>query len=314
MKFSLVVTCFNESNSLPLWREDIEQQTRKPDEIVIVDSLSSDGTAQMLTRWSDEDETVHVISEKCSPARGHNIGNEAASHEWIVSTDMGIRIDRGWFEQIALPVEEDPTVEVVAGSYEVELDSVRSAAARAEHYISGNFAPNLGPGFIISNRSVAYRKSVWRELGGLPEDLTQYADDSVFGRQIVAAGYKMAFAPQAVVFWKRPEKLRDYWKEQRGYGRGDGEAYIKVPVAFRLHKSRCLPRALVPHLTGLRTLIKQVKLPTIFRAIRGCDIVGLSYLPLLSYGNGYHFAKAFMDGYDRGEIHCQDCRARLRNQ
>jgi len=35
------------------------------------------------------------------------------------------------------------------------------------------------------DRSVAYKKRVWRELGGLPEDLTFYADDSVFGRQML---------------------------------------------------------------------------------------------------------------------------------
>ena len=64
--------------------------------------------------------------------------------------------------------------------------------------------PKLGAGFVPGNRSVAYTKKVWRELGGLPEDLTLYADDSVFGMQMIQAGYKMAYASRALVYWSRP--------------------------------------------------------------------------------------------------------------
>ncbi|MFO8087174.1 MAG: glycosyltransferase [Bacteroidales bacterium] len=44
MKFSLVVTCYNEMVTLHRWKENVMAQTRPPDEIVIVDSESNDGT------------------------------------------------------------------------------------------------------------------------------------------------------------------------------------------------------------------------------------------------------------------------------
>ncbi len=55
MKFSLVLTCLNEMRSLPQWRADLDAQSRQPDEIVIVDAVSKDGTTQALLEWASQD-------------------------------------------------------------------------------------------------------------------------------------------------------------------------------------------------------------------------------------------------------------------
>lgn len=311
MEFSLVVTCFNEIKSLPQWFKDLEGQTRQPDEIIIVDSESTDGTTEYLREWEKRDSRVRVVAQSCSPARGHNIGNELAKNEYIVSTDMGVRLDPKWFEEIVRPFENDPDVEIVAGSFAVDKSTVRSPAARAEHYIEGDGVPVLKPGFIPGNRSMAYKKKVWRELGGLPEDLTRYADDSVFGRQMVQAGYKMAFAPKAMVYWARPSKLKDFWKEKYGYGIGDGEASIKTPVAFRLYKKNIIPKRLVPPLTAFRVLTKHIAKVRLLSALQKKDLLGLAYVPILLLGIGWYFAKGYIIGDVRGEKECQACRSRL---
>ncbi|MCL6584866.1 MAG: glycosyltransferase [bacterium] len=311
LKFSLVVTCFNEMKSLPQWYKDLEAQTRQPDEIIIVDNESTDGTGQFLRSWAERDPRLKLIIQKCSIARGHNIGNEAAKYEHIVSTDMGIRIDPRWFEEIVRPFEEDLSVEVVAGSYAVDMGTVKTAAARAEYYVKGDQTPILKPGFIISNRSSAYKKEVWRQLGGFPEDLTRCAEDSVFGRQIVQKGYKMAFAPQAKVYWARHAKLKDFWKETKGYGIGDGEAHIKTPMAFRLYEKGILPRFLVPPLTALRLFSVQIRRVNFWLAIKRADFVALAFIPLLLLGNGWYFAKGYLIGDERGKRECRACRSRL---
>jgi len=311
LKFSLVTTCRNEISSLPRWQNDLLAQTRQPDEIVIVDAFSDDGTAQMLFEWADQDERVVVKQEKGAAAHGRNVAIEMSTHEWIASTDMGVRIDRRWFEEIVKPVEEDPTVDVVAGSYAVDKSTITTPAARAEYYIYGDGIPHLEPGFVVGNRSVVYKKSVWRELGGLPEDLTMYADDSVFGRQILQAGYKMAFAPDAMVYWARPKKLKEFWKELFGYGRGDGEAAIKMPYAFRLYLRGWVLGAFVPCLVGCRHLQKHISWKAITSALMNYDPLAIIYMPLLLFVRGYYFGKGYMIGYRYGERHCRNCRARV---
>lgn len=311
LQFSLVVTCYNEMRGVARWRTEIEAQSRPPDEIVIVDNESRDGTAEFLKAWAEADSRVRIISQRCGPARGHNLGNEACAHEHIVSTDMGVRIDPHWFEEIVLPFERDPSVDVVGGNYCIDKSSLHTATARAEYYLENGGFAEFGPDFVVLNRSVAYTKKVWRELGGLPEDLTQYADDSVFGRQILGAGYKVAFAPKAMVYWSRHVHLRQFWKEMFNYGKGDGEAMIKVPFAFRLHQRNLLPRELVPVLTALRFLQKQFSFGAAGRAVARLDFWALLLMPVLLLGNGYNLGKGFLIGDDRGRVHCTGCRSRL---
>jgi len=314
VKFTLVTTCLNEMRSLPRWREDLEHQSRQPDEIAIVDAESTDGTTEALREWAAGDGRVKLRIEKCNAATGRNLAIGMAAHDRVVSTDMGVRLDPRWFEEIVRPFETDPTVEIVAGSYAIDMDSVKSPAARAEYYVEGNGVPQLGPGFVPGNRSIAYTKKVWSELGGLPEDLTLYADDSVFGMQMIQAGYKMAYASYALVYWSRPARLREFWREMYNYGKGNGEAGIRTPAAFRFHKMGFIPAWLVAPLTAVRTLQKMIGQTRIREALSRGDLVGLAYVPLLLWGNGWNVGRGYLVGDKIGEIRCQSCRARLQKR
>jgi len=322
LKFSLVTTCWNEIKSLPRWQADIEAQSRAPDEIVIVDNLSTDGTQEFLSKWAKINPKVKVHEIKCGAAQGRNIAIELAENEHIVSTDMGVSITPVWFREIVKPFEDDPEVQIVMGSYAVDRATIKSPAARAEYFINGDFRPfqkrpdgkvQLRPGFVPGNLSLAYTKKSWKDLGGLPEDLTLYADDSVFGRQILASYFKIAFAPEAVVLWPRHQKLKEFWAEAFRYGKGDGEAAIKTPIAIRLYKSGKLPRSFVPFVTAIRELTRVGVWKAFGKSFLNADFVAGFYLPLLVIGKGFYLAKGYLIGDDHGGIYCLECRERLKN-
>jgi cellulose synthase/poly-beta-1,6-N-acetylglucosamine synthase-like glycosyltransferase len=311
--FSLVTTCRNEMRSFPRWKENILAQTRPPDEIVIVDAFSDDGTAEAITAGAKCDPRVKLIQEKGAAAHGRNVAIEAATYEHVLSTDMGVRLATVWCEELITPFEKDPTVQIVAGNTCIDPETVRSAVARAEYYMENGGEPNLGPGFVPGNRSVAYTQTVWRELGGLPEDLTFYADDSVFGRQMIEAGYKMAYAPRAMTYWGRPQRLGQFVKEWQNYGRGDGEALIKMPRAVRWHCAGRIPAWLVAPITALRGLSQQFNCGAIRRSLRQADVTAFLLMPVLAFRRSYAYASAYLVGMAHGETHCQSARKRLQD-
>lgn len=320
MKFSLVTTCFNEISSLPAWRRDMEAQTRFPDEIVVVDSVSTDGTLEALWSWAEDNPRVRVIVEKSTVAAGRNTAIRNVTHEHILSTDLGVRLDRRWVEELVRPFEADPEIDVVLGSYGVDMSTIKSSAARAEFYISGDGCPyerdeagnwQLRKGQVPSNRSVAYTKRVWHELGGLPEDLSRAADDAVFGQQIMNAQYRLGYAPEALAYWCRPTRLRDFWKEAAVYAVGGGEAAIRKPIAFRLYQKGYLPRCMIPLVTALRMTQTHLPLRSVCQALAKRDLIGLLYMPILMFGNGWVRGEHYPRGYEHGSKHCLECRARL---
>ena len=309
--FTLVTTCRNEMRSFPRWKANIQAQTRFPDEIVIVDAFSDDGTWEEIQKWSQEDQRVRGLQEKGAAAHGRNFAIENAKFEHIVSTDMGVRLADCFCEELMRPFEEDTTVEVVIGNTCIDPESVKSLAAKTEWYIEkGGFA-NPGPGDVGGNRASAYLKQCWRDLGGLPEDLTFYADDSTFFRQINQAGYKTAYAWKAMTYWGRTGILAKYWRESFVYGRGDGEAAIKMSGSFKLYIQKKIPLWVERSLNAMRFLQKQWRWSAVWNALKHGDIFVPFLMPIFSFGLGWNQSKGYLVGYENGQTKCQSCRQRL---
>lgn len=311
LPFSLVTTCRNEMRSLPRWKQNILDQTRPPTEIVVVDAFSDDGTYEFLKEWSEVDDRLKIIQEKGAAAHGRNMAIDHAIYEHILSTDMGVRLADVWCEELISPFEIDPSVEVVAGSTCIDTETVTSLAGRCEYILEKGGFPRLEEGHVPGNRSIAYKKEIWRSIGKLPEDLTFYADDSVFGRQLVQGQYKFAFAPNAQTFWGRPDSFKAFFKEQYVYGKGDGEAFIKTPRAFRWYLSGQLPKSLVPSVQGLISLIKSGTWTGVKRAIGKGHILEGLLIPYFNAGRSYNHARGYIEGYEAGLDKCSECRNRL---
>jgi GT2 family glycosyltransferase len=307
-RYALVTTCLNESRRLAEWRHGVEAQTRRPDEIIIADAQSTDGTTELLQQWATEDPRVKLLVKRCSVAAGRNLAIRAAESPNIVSTDMGCRLDPRWFEAMCQPLEEDADIMVVAGNYEADPATIQSPAARAACRLANHYRPALGPGFRPSSRSIAYRKRVWEEVGGYPEDLSYAGDDTVFALQLLKQGYKTAYAPDAIVYWARHSALRGYWKEAYGYARGNGEAGITQPPVFQRHGPSY--SRLWTHLRALNMATRGSVRAAFSLLLKG-DVRAAALVPVLQYGIAVNAEKGYVVGAARGAVDCRDCRRRL---
>lgn len=308
MKFTLVTTCYNEIDSVNNWKNDVSRQTRQPDEIVIVDACSTDGTLEVLKEWAKTDRRVKLIEKKSKPAAGRNLAIENAENQYIVSTDMGCRLDEKWFEKLSEPFEKNSEIDVAAGNYKVLENSLMSPAAWADYYINDRYNIVLENNFLPSNRSVAYKKSVWIELGKYPEDLTFAGDDAVFGLQLYKAGYRFFYAKDAVCYWNRHTALKDFWKEQFRYGLANGEANILPQRFCKYYKSKLYMPAVYFHAVK-RALLNSSS--AIKMAVKDNRMMPALYIPFLVYGNYRNYYYGYRKGLFNGEVKCQDCRKRL---
>ena len=225
--FTLVTTVFNEFKRLDQTIEDIENQLHKPDEIVIADAGSTDGTLERLRQWKSEStiQIVVFVLQGCNIAEGRNEAIRRAKHELIVSTDFGCRYNPNWLKSIIEPFE-DEEVKVVGGAFEIIHSEVKSSAAKADYILQNGYPVILDKYFSPSSRSIAYYKSVWEEVGGYLEWLTLAADDTIFWRMIKAKKVRFVLVKEANVLWLRHKTFKAFGKEAYRYGLGDGESLI----------------------------------------------------------------------------------------
>lgn len=227
--FTLVTTVLNESSRLDNTIADIEAQTLKPDEIIITDAGSKDGTYERLLRWKQES-NMHIVvlqMPKCNIAQGRNLAIRTAKNELIASTDFGCRYHPKWLESLMTPFAK-PDVKVTGGNFFVVEEDIVTVPAKAAYIIANGYHNDMNAHFLPSSRSIAYYRSVWEDIGGYEEWLTLAADDYTFALLIKKKGYKIHLVKEPYVYWGRHKTGIAYGKEAFRYGLGDGEAHVNL--------------------------------------------------------------------------------------
>jgi glycosyltransferase involved in cell wall biosynthesis len=335
---SLVSTVYNDRDGLYTFFESMEKQARFPDEILIVDAGSNDGTWELMqTEASRKDRPwkMKALQEsRCNVARGRNLAIEAASGDIIISTDIGCDWDREWLEELAAPFDGDSSIEQVNGSWAVKREDLHGPWAIAEWALKGDQRLEATAESHCSSRSIAYRKGTWTALGGYPEDLSLAGDDAVYDYLSVRAGVKRVGAPKIRCYWHRHESLKAFYKEAFRYGIGDGEAGIRANDVYLvggrlLFEGVCLLLGLIglwpcaPFspwggilllcLTALSLLSKIFKMRAPASRLQR-EGVNYTFLRLLAftYGIKWQWIRGHIAGRRRGRIHCLECRLRLK--
>lgn len=229
-KVTLVCTVKNEGASILEFLASIANQSRVPDEWIIVDGGSTDDTAEKMRSFAAKrDIPLEILVRPgANEAQALNIAVRCAKYDVIACTTAGCTYSKDWLENLVGPFENEPSVEVVAGWYEPD------ARTPFEQVVAEVTMPKLDEvnpdEFLPSFRSMAFRRSAWSKVGGVPEWLTFAADDTLFDMQLKRAGVQFHFAPDAVVYWRPRGNYRGLWKQFFGYARGDGEAKIRTRV------------------------------------------------------------------------------------
>jgi cellulose synthase/poly-beta-1,6-N-acetylglucosamine synthase-like glycosyltransferase len=225
--FTLVSTVFNEMSRLAATISDIEGQSLKPDEIVITDAGSTDGTFDELKKWSASSSIKIVVLQKqgCNVAQGRNIAIGQATHDLIVSTDFGCRFHKDWLKSLVTSFDTD--VKVVGGNFSVLEQELTSLPERAAYICANGYQNKMDDTFLPSSRSIAYYRQVWEEIGGYPESLTLAGDDTTFALKLKERGIKIHLVKEPFVYWLRPKKMKGYLNEAKRYAIGDAESRDK---------------------------------------------------------------------------------------
>ncbi len=166
-------------------------QTRVPDEILVINNASTDGTADVASLV----ESVRVIDE---PRKGLVVARETGRREargnLLVYVDADCRAPLLWLERIAARFERDPDLIALSGPYRYyDWDLWGRLLVRAYDW---TLAPAtvllvkyvLGIGTIFYGGNFAVRRSALDRIGGFDTSIEFHGEDTNVGRRLLAAG------------------------------------------------------------------------------------------------------------------------------
>ncbi len=217
MKVTLISTVKDSASAVAPFLASLEAQSRAPDEFIVVDGGSNDGTAD---RFASHDAVTLIVEPGANIARGRNVALAAATHEVIAVTDADCELTPTWLEEIVRPIEAG--ADVAMGFYEPVVESFLDGCMAAVNLPLD--ASDVDPAtFNPSARSVAYRRDAIDVVGGYPEWL-DIGEDMWVDLRWRERHLDMRFAPDAVVLWLLREDLSSTWRQYFRYARGDALA------------------------------------------------------------------------------------------
>ncbi len=204
MKISVVIPVLNAAGTLPALLEALAaQQPAPPDEIVLVDSLSTDDTRRIALAQAN----VRVVPiARFSHGRARNLGVREATGEIIVlMTQDALPGDRHWLAALLEPLA-DPQVAAVCSRQVPRPDAPPTERFFLDyHFPPGRPVRRVRPegralaleDVFFSNVSAAARRAM---LLSHPFDETLImSEDQQFARDVIAAGYALVYQPASVV-------------------------------------------------------------------------------------------------------------------
>jgi glycosyltransferase involved in cell wall biosynthesis len=217
MKISLIATVLNAEEHIGAFLASIAAQTRMPDEIVIVDGGSTDGTVAAL-RAADG---LTLLEEPgANISRGRNLAIAHAAHDVVAVADADCVYGPNWLAALVAPIEDGADVSM--GWTEPIVGSVLAACVSS---LGLPLSPDeVDPAtFMPSARSVAFRRDALEAVGGYPEWLA-IGEDMWVNHRWRERPFDLRFAPDAIAGWRPRASLGSIWTQYAKYARGDAQA------------------------------------------------------------------------------------------
>ena len=210
-----VVPHWNRRDLLATLLASLHGQTRRFDEIIVVDNGSSDDSV-LLAEASGA--RVLRLDRNLGFAPAVNRGVQATRADWVAILNNDVTLEADWLERL-LPAVEDPQVHFAAGKLlragqpgvvDGTFDEIsRGCCAQRCGAGKADGAPwNRARTIRMAPMTAAlFRRSLWEETGGLDEFFGSYLEDVDFGLRCALAGKSGVYVPSAVAYHRGSSTL-----------------------------------------------------------------------------------------------------------
>jgi glycosyltransferase involved in cell wall biosynthesis len=230
--FSVIVPTFNRPAALRECISALARQTypRHSYEVIVADDGGTANLDTVTEPFSRELAMRVVRQENSGPGRARNLGASIASGRSLAFTDDDCQPDSNWLAALEKKLMDYPD-RLVGGLVLNALDHNPYAVASQmiSDVVYAHYNRDLERPRFFSTNNIAVSAALFHEIGGFNKQFQlSAAEDRDFADLWQTRGFRLAWAPDAVVHHAHLMGLPGFWRQHFTYGRG----------AFQYHENR----------------------------------------------------------------------------
>ena len=229
-RVSVVVASYNGERTLKACLDSLTRLSYPDYEVILVDDGSTDTTRQVAFLHPSVRYFRHEQNLGLSVAR--NTGTSAATGEVIAFLDADCRADEDWLYYLVGDLVGGEFVGMGGPNLLPPEDSAVAAAVMASPGGPAHVMLTDRRAVHIPGCNMAFFKFALVEAGGFDPIFRKAGDDVDLCWRIAQAGHRIGFSPAAFVWHYRRSTVREYLKQQHGYGEAEAMLVRKHPEYF----------------------------------------------------------------------------------
>lgn len=221
---SVIIPTLNAEKYIGALLTNIENQTLKPKEILVIDSSSDDGTSNEVAKHKNVGLQV-IERSKFNHGTTRDMAFRRVHGDFVCFlTQDAIPSSESYLENIVTPMLVDKDIALVSGR-QIPKKEARRFEKLVREFNYGDTPtirsikdlPKYGiKTFFASDTCSAYRRTAYFACGGFPAVETN--EDMLMAARFIKAGLKVAYEPSAGVYHSHNFSLYQQYKRNKAIG------------------------------------------------------------------------------------------------
>ena len=242
LSISVIIPAYNAEGCLPALLDSLKDQSRRPDEVLLIDDHSTDNTREVALKYG-----VNVIGNVSKgPAAARNLGINTSKCDILAFIDADCVADKDWIKNIAMEFGK-PQTRIIMGKVIIPKSTFLGDVISGLGFPAGGHVgfdkmwhvDKDGKTDHIGSGNFAIRKSVIQDVG-LFDDTFPYpgCEDVEFSIRCVKKGIPIYYKESAVVIHPPRKTLSSFMKWHLLRGRSNYHLKRKIKKVGSLIRLR----------------------------------------------------------------------------
>lgn len=211
MGVSVVIPNYNGKKYLETCMNSLMKQSLKPEEIIIVDNASKDGSIEYIEQNFKDKVTLICLNENYGFSKAVNEGIRNSKSDFVALLNNDTELDERWLEELYKCIQKDENI-FSCCSKMLRFRERNIIDDAGDEYTLFGWGNKIGDGkqseiydedrevFSSCAGAAIYRKSILQKIGLFDENFFAYLEDMDISYRARVYGYKNYYASKAKVY------------------------------------------------------------------------------------------------------------------